>query len=76
MEALKIIGHVDETGQLVLDLPAYLANQTVEVVVQVQIARDALGWPIGFFDRTFGALADDPLELPEQLPLEIRDEIE
>ena len=27
-------------------------------------AIDELGWPIGFFDRTYGALADDPIERP------------
>ncbi len=21
---------------------------------------DALGWPVGFFERTYGSLADDP----------------
>jgi hypothetical protein len=79
MEAIKLLGHVDESGHLVLDLPLHLANQTVEVLVQVQgaaIPRDANGWPIGFFERTFGALADEPLERPEQLPLEVRDDIE
>jgi hypothetical protein len=25
-------------------------------------AVDALGWPIGFFEATYGSLADDPLE--------------
>jgi hypothetical protein len=79
MEAIKLRGHVDASGHLVLDLPLHLANHTVEVIVQVQaddIPRDANGWPVGFFERTFGALADDPLERPEQLPLEERDEIE
>ena len=37
---------------------------------------DENGWPIGFFDRTYGALADDPLEEIEQLPVEQREEIE
>lgn len=39
-------------------------------------AVDANGWPIGFFDRTYGALADDPIERPPQLPLEKRDPVE
>jgi hypothetical protein len=29
-----------------------------------------------FVDRMYGALADDPIERPAQLPLEERDEIE
>jgi hypothetical protein len=39
-------------------------------------AVDTNGWPIGFFDRTYGALADDPIGRPPQLPLEERYPIE
>ncbi len=31
------------------------------------------GWPPGFFDRTFGCFRDDPIERPEELPLEARE---
>ena len=28
---------------------------------------DAMGWPVGFFEETFGSLADDPIErLPQR----------
>ena len=37
---------------------------------------DEFGWPIGFFDRTYGALADDPIERPTEWPPDVRDEIE
>lgn len=37
---------------------------------------DGNGWPVGFFNRTYGALVDDPIERPPQLPLEERDPIE
>lgn len=70
MTIIKLKGQVSADGQLTLNLPADLANQTVEVTVEVQtddIPRDALGWPIGFFERTYGALADDPIERPERL---------
>ena len=30
-------------------------------------------WPPGFFDRTFGCFRDDPIERPEELPLEARE---
>ncbi len=33
---------------------------------------DALGWSLDFFDRTYGALASDPIERASQLPLEVR----
>ena len=79
MEAIKLRAYVDESGHLVLDLPLHLANQTVEVTVQVQeadVQRDALGWPIDFFESLDAIKADDMQERPEQLPLEERDEIE
>jgi hypothetical protein len=37
---------------------------------------EARGWPPGFFERTYGSLADDPMERPSQGDYEIRDEIE
>jgi hypothetical protein len=65
MTTLKLKGYVDENGRLELDLPKSFAKYPVEISIQVlqdDVPRDANGWPIGFFDRTFGALADDPLE--------------
>lgn len=37
---------------------------------------EAPGWPPGFFERTYGSLADDPIERPPQGDFEVRDEIE
>jgi hypothetical protein len=38
-------------------------------------ALDANGWPVGFFEETFGSLAADPLQrLPQDSP-ETREEI-
>lgn len=77
METIKLQAYVDEGGHLVLDLPLHLANQAVEVTVQVQEAqRDVLGWPVNFFESLDAIEADDMQERPEQLPLETRDEIE
>ncbi|MBW4439007.1 MAG: hypothetical protein KME04_17855 [Pleurocapsa minor GSE-CHR-MK-17-07R] len=33
----------------------------------------APGWPPGFIERTYGSLADDPIERPPQGELEDRD---
>ena len=80
MEAIKLQGHVDERGHLVLDLPMHLANQMVEVIVQVQETedgpRDALGWPLGYFEETYGILADDPIERGDQGMFEEREPLE
>ena len=60
--------------------PRVYLPREVEVVLVMQDAEpqavDANGWPTGFFNRTYGALADDPIERPPQLPLEEREHIE
>jgi hypothetical protein len=82
METLRFVTQVDADGILRLVVPTPFSAQEVEVVVVVNAppvptaAVDAYGWPLGFFDRTYGALADDPLERPPQLTLEDRDPIE
>jgi hypothetical protein len=80
METIKLKAHVGSDGLLKLKLPTGVTNRELEVVVVMQPLEeeevDELGWPIGFFDRTYGALADDPIERPPQPPLEKRDEIE
>ncbi|MBC8099014.1 MAG: hypothetical protein H7Y11_06190 [Armatimonadetes bacterium] len=85
MQTIKLHAWVDATGQLKLELPVVgLANRKLEMLIVMQPvteatdteAVDANGWPIGFFERTYGALADDPIERPAELPLDVRDEIE
>lgn len=80
METVKMKAWIDEDGILKLEVPTGLSAREVEVVLVMQSAEpqtvDANGWPLGFFDRTYGALADDPIERPPQLPLEERDPIE
>ena len=43
---------------------------------QLSQAPEARGWPPGFFERTYGSLADDPIERPPQGDYEVRDVIE
>lgn len=80
METIKLQARIGEDGVLKLEVPTGLPARDVEVVLVLQEtspqAVDANGWPVGFFDRTYGALADDPIERPLQLPLEERDLIE
>jgi len=71
---------IDSDGLLRLEMPAGSANTEIEVVLVWQHASvgdvDDNGWPIGFFDRTYGSMADNPMDEIEQLPLEEREEIE
>ena len=35
---------------------------------------ESLGWPSGYFEETTGSFADEPLDRPQQLPYEKREE--
>lgn len=80
MQTIKVKAQIGEDGVLRLEVPTSLPAREVEVVLVMeslpQQTVDALGWPVGFFERSYGALADDPIERPAQLPLEERDLIE
>lgn len=66
-----------------INVPLALQHRRVEIIIlplddiaekATDAQMDANGWPIGFFEETFGALPD----LPEREPqgdYEIRDEI-
>jgi len=80
MQTIKLTTHIDDTGQLHLDLPTQLANRQVEVLVVLQpvkeVQTDELGWPIGYFEETYGICADDPIERGDQGEFEVREPIE
>jgi hypothetical protein len=66
-------------GLLRVEIPAP-PNQAFDLVLVMQPAEneavDDLGWPVGFFEETYGSLTDDPIDRGPELPLPIRDEIE
>jgi hypothetical protein len=81
MISVKTNAHVGPDGTLAVRVPTPLRETDVEVVLVVQSLPAANGaapatstpeepgWPVGFFERTFGALRDDPLErLPQGEP--------
>jgi hypothetical protein len=79
MDTLKLKTHIGDDGVLKLELQTGVVNRDLEVLIVLQAletqAVDDLGWPVGFFDRTYGALADDPIERPAELPPDVRDSI-
>lgn len=79
MDSVKIKTHVGSDGVLKLEFQTSVSNQDLEVLIVMQPIEpgpiDQHGWPIGFFERTYGALADDPIERPAELPPDIRDEV-
>ena len=37
---------------------------------------DSMGYPIGYFDETYGSMADDPLERNQPSQPDVREELE
>ena len=68
MRCMTLRAHVGHDGVLRLDAQTGLRDRDVEVVVVIQPLaadgsyneRDALGWPQGFLQRTFGSIPDLP----------------
>ena len=80
METIKLTTQIDNTGILRLDVPTMLANRQVEVLVVLHPVKeeqtDSLGWPIGYFEETYGICADDPIERGDQGEFEVREPLE
>jgi hypothetical protein len=78
METIKLRTHIGSDGLLKLEMPVGVENVDAEVVIiyNVQPKSDEEEDWIAFVNRNYGVLADDPIERPPELPLEIRDEIE
>ncbi len=70
-------------GSLNIHVPTDVRDAEVDVVVVVRPVdrpaegsdAEALGWPPGFFERTFGSLAGSGLKRHPQGDYEIRDTI-
>lgn len=77
MQSVKIQSQTDADGILKLEVPLGLSNAEFEVLIVVQPLNSTpkRQWPPGFFDRTAGSLADDPIERPPQGDFEVRDEL-
>jgi hypothetical protein len=78
METIKLKTHVGSDGVLKLEVPVSVKDTDLEVVMVMHPSEtpvDELGWPVGFFDKTYGSLADDPIERPPQGQYETRDEV-
>lgn len=61
MQTIKLDAHIGSDGKLKLELPLGFADEDVEVLVVIQ-PKEKRNWPPGYFERTAGALADDPIK--------------
>ncbi len=79
MQSVTLKAHVGEDGKLTIELPEFTGAE-VEIIYTVQKmtdeSRDALGWPIGYFEETYGILSDDPIERGDQGHFEVREPLE
>lgn len=82
MQTITLHSHVGADGILNLQIPVGMSDVDLEVIAVVQqmnghlvTETDSLGWPLGFFEETYGSLKDDPLERPPQGDFEVREEL-
>lgn len=85
MEAIRVKARVGEDGLLKLQLPLSAHGAECEVIVLLEPEKEdtsdshedlqTVDWET-FVRRTFGSLAHEPMERPEQPPLDERESIE
>ena len=75
MVTIPIRTRLEPDGTLELRVPTGLPESDVEVVIVVQPAKADSSWPPGFFEETYGAFAETPLERPDQGAWEVRENL-
>jgi hypothetical protein len=80
MQTITMKARADRDGVVKLEIPTDLADREVEIVLVMQALDkeplDDMGYPIGYFEETYGSFADEPLERKQPLQPDARDEIE
>jgi len=82
MTSISVKARVRPDGTLQLAVPTGLPESEVDVLLVIRpldtgsaSARSPRSWPAGFFDDTFGSLADNASVRPPQLLLEAREKL-
>ena len=80
MQTITLKAHADHDGIVKLEIPTNLADHEIEIVLVMQSLSqdvlDSMGYPVDYFEETYGSFADDPLERHQPLQVDGRDEIE
>jgi len=67
MQTIALKTRAGKDGIVRLEIPTDISDQDIEIVLVMQPIPDEpvdeMGYPIGYFDETYGILADDPIEL-------------
>lgn len=61
-KTMLITTDVSGIAPVVFDIEGVMFEYSVVTNALYIVKVDERGWPLGFFDRTFGALSDDPLD--------------
>lgn len=76
METITIQAHVGKDKILKLELPVEVPDADYEVTVRPLPKEMSQEEWVAFINRTYGSLANDPIERGPQGDYEVRDEIE
>ena len=80
METIKLKTRIGSDGVLRLEMPTRFKDVDTEIVVVLQPEpdepRDALGWPVGYFEKIDAIIADDIIERGDQGVFEEREPLE
>jgi hypothetical protein len=80
MQTLTLKARSGKDGIVRLEIPTDKADREIEIVLVMQAIEDEpfdeMGYPIGYFEETFGMFADDPIERNQPPYPDVRDEIE
>ena len=79
MQTMTLKARSDHNGVVKLEIPINMANREVEIVLVMQAdeveSLDDMGYPIGYFEETYGSFADEPLQRDQPLHPDVRDEL-
>ncbi|HVO69189.1 MAG TPA: hypothetical protein VMT24_04035 [Aggregatilineaceae bacterium] len=80
MQTITLKARADRDGMVKLEIPTDLANREVEIVLVLQPldpeTLDSMGYPLGYFEDTYGSFADEPLERQQPPQPDQRDVLE
>ena len=84
MQTIRVLEKTGKDGTLHLDIPLGKPEAEFEDVLVIQAKEeltngnspDALGWPAGYFETTFGSITDETFVRPPQGELPVPVELE
>ncbi|MBK8136617.1 MAG: hypothetical protein IPK52_12380 [Chloroflexi bacterium] len=74
METIRLTTHIGSDGVLKVETLVGVADVDADVVLIYSVQRPVPSddWT-AFVNATYGSLADDPIERPDELPMDVRD---